>query len=112
MCKGKYVYAINYTHTLQRHILKHPAAQFGIPEKIFFFFNFNVLSRECTFTQSKVSSPLRVISGHTENYVHSSVKTLHLICVLFLECKCFNCPKCSFVFQEEIGLNFSWPELV
>lgn len=65
-------------------------------------------------TSSHMKALHRVISVHRENSVYYSVKTLHLVCdcVLFSECKCFNCPKCSFVFQEEIGLNFSWPELM
>lgn len=55
----------------------------------------------------------RLINGHRENDVCLSVKTWHPVCnCVVLECKCFNCHKCSFVFQEEIGQNFSWPELV
>lgn len=97
MCKGTYVNAINYTHTLQRHILKHPAAQFGIPEKmiiVFFFISMyyqeNVLSLNQRLAPlSEVKCEWRHILSHdgvAEGYQWSQRKLCLLLCEDITSC--------------------------
>lgn len=48
-----------HSHTAKAHSETPCCSVWNTWKDDFFFFYFNVLSRECTFTQSKVSSPLR-----------------------------------------------------
>lgn len=96
MCKGKFVYAKNYTHILQRHILKHPAAQFGISEKIFFFSLISMDYQENVLSLNQWLAPLSEVKcewcyiishdGIAQGYRWSQRKLCLLLCEDMTSC--------------------------